>query len=380
MIVGWFSSHEDLIGGCLTLAAGLFAGVFSEKLAKRTWFARTVVGVTLVGGGLTLYSSLDASRSQAANQKLLAEKEQQILDNATAINNRVQDASQKLGTFSTALSNEKDAVTHLTDNVNEGTKKVLSATKQVSGQLQQASRTSLSQPDRFTINIPIQKSIGGYSIPSDGNMNDRMSPAYAMMDGIAEAPTDSRAISPFLAKVLQYYVLQLVFNAENPLRTFDASPEGGFAVHSPPPVAVPEAQEFTADDWMALTNTLDLEYNSVIPRTTWLPKILQIPSQTRVSFANSPRNGEKQSSYSVILQRTPDYSLAFLIEPAGAAVGILPPHFVPAPPIGFPREFSTYSFTVTMLFTWNGDRDRGRDYEKWATGIMTAVKGHLAAD
>ncbi len=87
----WLKSHEDLLGGILTLTAGLM-GAFAEKLKGRKlfkWLPNAVIALTFVGGIMVLQSSLSAAKSQDAFQNRVKVLQDELLQKAKDINDSV---------------------------------------------------------------------------------------------------------------------------------------------------------------------------------------------------------------------------------------------------------------------------------------------------
>lgn len=131
MVVGWFTSHLDVIGSVTTIVGSALVLVNSQLEKKHKWFAITGGVVVLFGGIMTFAASRMASHSQAIRQQQEVDRQQQILQNATAIDTQVSDAARKLRDLQSNLGDEKKAVNALTGHVKSGTKQVLEATKKV---------------------------------------------------------------------------------------------------------------------------------------------------------------------------------------------------------------------------------------------------------
>ena len=242
---------------------------------------------------------------------------------------------------------------------------------------------SFTKRNRFPVEIPYVLGERDRGIPFDTNSEDRLRSTYVMLEGIAEPPdeSDEASVSAYLGQTLQYYILRSIFDSEHPVDTFDQDPKHGFTAHAETPVSVPDPQQFQDAEWDAQVKSLKLKYRwpDHPMRDGWLPKLLEVPSGSKVEASVSHDPVTKEISYVVAFDRNPEYSLNIKIEPSGLEKGTYPPNFV-ADDSHYARLFFVYDYTVTMVFSWAGDRDKGAEYDAWASGLFAGLHKRLAVE
>ncbi len=359
----WIWTNLDKIGAIITFVAA-FCTFIAATWKKHKKVAVWTGSVTLIGSLLSLIASFSSTRSQAAFQQKVVDSQRAILENAGKIDRQVSDASTELSGLQSKLGDEKDAVDRLTGHVNRGT-------KQVMGQLYRGSRVSLRRQDSFFVEIPVEETDRGLGVAWDASLSDPLSSTFSRLRGIAEAPQDPHEFSSYLARLLQCYSSELIFDVANPPVTFSAS-AGHVAATGAAPLLVPEPEDYTIEDWLSLTDTLPLHYDSVIPRDTWLPKVSQFPRGTQLAFTTGPAIG----TYGFVMKRAPDYSLILTISGYKLGEGVLPQGFTPLKSHRT-KQFFVYSFQIRTLFNWTGDRDQGAQYQTWADAIVADLRKKL---
>lgn len=355
----WIVSHEDILGGFSTLAAGTIV-LFNESLKSHKWFIPTVVTLTFLGGFLTLVAGLSTTHSQEAFQTTLKESQKQILDNATTINTRVQGASTALGELQGSLNDEKQAVTTLTTTVINTT------------------RGTTDETDSFIAEIPFVQSGFGYGVPFDRNINDPLVLTYSQLATTARAPTnlDRDAQVSYLEHLIQFFVLHSIFDAQHPPTLTSYSSQKGLTTEAAPAIDIPDKASYSRDALLNLSATLPLEYGLEYSPSGRFDSQVELPRGSQLHLIGATES--KAGSYAVVLSRRPEYELVISVEQEGLpSRNVLPPHFARMNQEAL-QPIVTYSFKVTMHFKWHGDKDKGNEYAKWARGLFSAMKKRLA--
>lgn len=307
----WILSHEDVLGGFLTLAAGTL-GLFNERLRTRKGFVPTVVALTFIGGFLTLHAGMSTTRSQEAFQTALKESQKQILDNATTINTKVQDASSALGQLQSSLDDQNQALTGLTTTVINTT------------------RGSADETDSFIAEIPFVQSGFGYGVAFDRNVNDPLSSTYTKLATIANAPAsnDRAAQVSYLEHLIQFFVLHSIFDAQRPRTLISYSSENGLVTEKSPAIDIPDKAPYSRDVLLNLSDTLPLEYEMGYTPSRRFDNQLELPRGSKLQMIGATES--KPGSYAVVLSRPPEYALVISMEQEGPpSLNVLPPHFAP---------------------------------------------------